>query len=410
MAQAPSSRIRVLVAADAASETVKTLKAIEEVQMVGLASETSDALAQAEELEPDVILVDGVWAKEGAIALIRDLTSRFPASPVVVITPQGEMDYLRQVMLAGARGFITAPFSEAELASTLRQIHELELQKRAHLILKPAPSEKPSKGQLLAVFGPKGGVGRTAIAVNLAIALREVTKKRVVLVDGNLRFGDVDIVLNVRSNYGMLDLLARANELDTELINGVLASHSSGVKVLLASCQMAANQVVPPEQVKKVLAKLQEMFDYVVVDTQPMLDECTLAMLDVADKILVVTTPEMSSLRNTRLFLDMAESLEFAPEKLCLVLNRYHSKSQIKLPDIERIFKRPFLAKVPSDGALAVYSLNRGVPFVISHPRSALAQSLFQLARAIAKGSDQNKRARFAGRRWQGIELAEARR
>jgi len=386
MAKAPSSRIRVLVAADAASKTVETLKAIEEIQIVGIASEASDAFAQAEELKPDVILVDGVWAKEGAIALTCDLASRFPASPVVVITPQGEVDYIRQVMLAGARGFITVPFSDAELLSTLRQIHELELQRRAHLILKPTPLETPVKGQLLIVFGPKGGVGRTVIAANLAIALKEVTKKRVVLVDGNIRFGDVDVVLNVRSNYSIVDLLARANELDTELINGVLAPHSSGIKVLLASYQITANQAVQSERVKKVLAKLQEMFEYIVVDSRPILDECTLAMLDMADRILLVITPEMSSLRNARLFLDVAESLKYAPGKLCLILNRYHSKSQIKLPDIERIFKRQILVKIPSDGALAVYSINRGVPFVISHPRSALAQSLFRLARTIAKG------------------------
>lgn len=381
-----SSRIRVLVIADAASKTVETLKAIEEAQIVGIASEASDALAQAE--EPDVILVDGVEGRAETIALTRDLVSRLPASPIVIITPQGEVDYARQAMLAGARGFVTAPFSDVELMSTLRQIHELELQRRAHLALRPAPSEVPTRGQILVVFGPKGGVGRTVIAANLAVALRKVTEKRVVLVDGNMWFGDIGLVLNVRSSYSILDLLPHADELDAELINGVLAPHSSDIKVLLAPCQIVAKEVVQPEPVKKVLAKLQQMFDYIVVDVQRLLDECTLAMLDVADKVLLVTEPQISSLRNAKLFIEVAESLEYPPGKLNLILNRYGGKGGIKLSDIEEIFKSQILAKITDDTALVVYSINRGVPFVISHPKSAVAQSIFQMARTLSKAAE----------------------
>jgi pilus assembly protein CpaE len=143
--------------------------------------------------------------------------------------------------------------------------------------------------------------------------------------------------------------------------------------------------VIHPAHLSKILARLREMFDYVIVDTWPFLDGSTLAILDIADRILLVLTPELSSLRGAQLFLELARSLEYPPEKLLLALNRYSGKGTINLKDIEESLKYPISIQIPEDEQLVTYSMNQGVPLVTSHRRSAVARHFFQLAKIIAQ-------------------------
>ncbi|HID86076.1 MAG TPA: response regulator [Anaerolineae bacterium] len=387
--KAVAKPLRVLIVAgtvDAYSTTVKTLETLEGAHIVGTASGVSDAITLAEELKPDVVLVDpGLEGAEG-ISLIRDLAFQLPALPVVVVTPHGDLDLAHQAMLAGASGFVTKPFGDGEPLRTLRQIHELALSKGGGLTWGTAqPNGPPSQGQILAVYSPKGGVGRTAVAVNLAVALRMATKKGVVLVDGNVQFGDAGLALNIRSSHNILDLVPRVDELDTELMNSVLARHSSGIRVLLGPFGVEGPDVIHPAHLSKILGRLQEMFDYVVVDTWPFLDGNTLAILDLADRIVLVLTPELSSLRNARLFLELARSLEYPSDKLLLALNRYSDKGPLQLKEIEEHLKLRIPIQIPEDERLVTYSMNRGTPLVTSHRRSAVAHSFFQLAQVIAE-------------------------
>lgn len=386
MMKAPPARIRVLILAEtvnAYTTTVKALETAEGAHIVGIASGISEAVTMAEELGPDVLLVDtGLNGPEG-VAVTRDLAYQLPALPVVVVTPHGDVDLVRQAMLAGASGFVTKPFSDGEPLSTLRQIYDLALSRGRG----PGPAQPdslPAQGQILAVYSPKGGAGRTAIAVNLAVALRMITEGNVVLVDCNVQFGDAGLALNIRSPHTILDLVSRVDDLDTELMNGVLAHHSCGIRVLLGPAGVEVPDVIHPTHLSKILARLQDMFDYVVVDTWPFLDRNTLTILDMADKILLVLTPELSSLRNTRLFLDLARSLEYPAEKLFLTLNHYSGKGVLKLKDIEENLKRRISIQIPEDERLVTYSMNQGVPLVTSHRRSAVARHFFQFAKVIA--------------------------
>jgi pilus assembly protein CpaE len=389
MMQAPPGRIRVLILAEtvnAYTTTVKVLETEEGAQLVGIASGVSEAVTMAEELGPDVILVDAGLDASHGISLTRDLASQLPALPVVVVTPHGDVDLVHQVMLAGARGFVTKPFNDGEPLKTLRQIYGLTLSRGGALILGPAqPSPPPTQGQILAVYSPKGGVGRTAIAVNLAVALRMVTKGSIVLVDCHVQFGDVGLALNIRSPHNILDLVPHVDELDSELLNIVLARHSSGIKVLLGPFGVEVPDVIHPTHLGKILTRLQEVFDYVVVDTWPFLDGNTLTVLDAADRILLVLTPELSSLRNVRLFLDLAKSLEYPVEKLLLTLNRYSEKGALRVRDIEDNLKYSVPLQITEDEQLVTYSMNQGVPLVTSHRRSAVADSFLQLANHIAQ-------------------------
>ena len=302
--------------------------------------------------------------------------------PIIMLSARAQVADKVEGLKAGADEYVTKPVDAEEMVARVGAL----LKRRASSVHKLAPDQVPDKGQILAVYGPKGGVGRTVVAINLAVALRKVAKKEVVLVDANMRLGDVGFILNAPSQYGIVELVARADDLDTGLIGDVLVAHSLGIKILGGSSRFTSNGSVEIAPLEKVFAKLREMFAYVVVDLSPVLDECARAILGMADKIVLVTTPEISSLRNVQLFFEREESLNYAPDSLLVVLNRYDLNVGTKVKDIEKIVRSKIASKIPSDGELMVSSLEEGVPVVVSHPRKPVAKSLLQLAEMIAKG------------------------
>ncbi len=245
-------------------------------------------------------------------------------------------------------------------------------------------------GKVLAVYSPKGGVGRTTIAVNLALALVQLSDRRVVLVDGNLTFGDVGVMLNLPPTRTISDLIPYTNQLDEELINTILATHSSGLRVLLAPPKPELADLVSPEHMSLILARLRELFDYVVVDTMTTLNDVTLAILDAADKVLVVTTPEIPAIKNVRSFLDTAAALGYPAEKLELILNRADASPGINIAEIEATLGRRFIARINSGGLSVVEAANRGTPVVLSDPGGEAAQGIYSLVKALVPEATRN--------------------
>ncbi len=245
-------------------------------------------------------------------------------------------------------------------------------------------------GKVLAVFSPKGGVGRTTIAVNLAVAIAQLSDGRVVLVDGNLTFGDVGVMLNLPPTRTISDLIPYTNQLDEDLIDTILATHSSGVRVLLAPPKPELADLVSPEHMGLILARLRELFDYVVVDTMTTLNDVTLAILDTADKVLVVTTPEIPAIKNVRSFLDTAAALGYPAEKIELILNRADASPGINIGEIETTLGRRFIARINSGGLSVVEAANRGTPVMVSDPGGEVAQGIYGLVKALVPEATRN--------------------
>jgi len=330
---------------------------------------------------PQVILVSRQSADEDALSLIEEAATSLPRSATVVLAEREEVDFIQRALLVGARGFLLRPFTGAELCEGVRRIHRFEAERISRLAQGGEEELVSTPGEILAVFSPKGGVGCTTIATNLAVALHQ-GGQRVVLVDGSLQFGDIPVVLNIHARSSIVSLVDR-EQIDAELLARALVPHSSGVKVLLGPSELVEADAPYPEAVARVLTALQEQFDYVVVDTWPFIDDTTLTILDMADRILLVTTPEMAALRGVRLFLEMTDALGYPASKLLMVLNRCMSAFGIGAAEIEQNIRYKIGVNIPSDGQLVTRALNRGVPLMISDPTSRVARSIAQLAQLI---------------------------
>jgi pilus assembly protein CpaE len=347
----------------------------------------------AAKLLPDIVLMDINMPEMDGIAATELLTARVPTSSVVMMSVQGEADYLRRSMLAGAREFLVKPFSSDELTASIRQVHAREREKMGRMAARavdrtPAAAREP--GRVVAVFSPKGGVGRTTIAVNTAVAAASEPGCDVVLVDGSFQFGDVGVLLNLNPRNKSIAELVPELEAggDPDSLDTFVITHSTGVRVLLAPPSPEMAELVTPAAIRRVLEVLRAKSDLVVVDCAAAFSDSTLAILDVADVILTVLTLEITSIKNMRLFLEVTEQLGYPPEKMELVLNRADSALGIRVADVEHSIGRKVDHTVVSDGRCVVYALNRGVPFFVSNREAQVSQDILRLARALLGASE----------------------
>lgn len=376
------------------------------VHLAGMARETAE-LGRFMSAEPDIVLLDVGIDPVEIPATIRQVLDFSPRCQVVLTAaPNAQFD-LARAMLAGARGVIHKPLNATELLGIIHDVFESEqLRLRRLDDLAKQSSGQGRGGEVITVFSPKGGVGCTTIASNLAVALANITKARVALVDFSLQFGDVAVLLNLHSSHGIHELMRNLDDLDANILDDVMVKHSSGVRVLLPPPSLDLVEEVATDGMTAVIKALRKNFDFVVVDTWHSIEDAILAVMDLSSTLLLVTTPEVPALRNTRRLLDLIRDRPDLRGKVQIVVNRYPSKSAVGMKEIEHSLGLKPIGMIPSDGHLITTSINEGVTF-LSKP-SAAASSVVQLANFLAqprmareqpvRGEDKKKSTRFFNR------------
>ena len=390
--------IRVVIVDDIVEtrdHLAKLLSFESDITVTGSVGSGQEALNVATQTPVDVLLLDINMPGMDGIATAEQLSLRVPGAQIIMMSVQGEPDYLRRAMLAGAREFLVKPFSSDELAASIRNVHERERQKmdRVASTRPAAPTNghvEPAQthnGQVVTFFSPKGGVGRTTLAVNFAVAAKAELGKKVALVDGGLQFGDVGVLLNLNpKNQSIADVAREMATGDLETLETTLVDHSTGVRVLMAPPSPEMAELVGPDHVSKIVNELRRTHDLVVVDCSPLLQDVTLAFLDASDIVLTVLTLEITNIKNIRQFLALVEQLGYPEGKVLLLLNRADSGYGIRLNDVESSIGRKISHSVVSDGRTVVYALNRGVPFVVSARTTRVAEDIVKLAKTIVGG------------------------
>ena len=258
-----ADQIRVLIVDDipeTRDHLTKLLGFESDIEVVGAAASGREALEMAGKLTPDVVLMDINMPDMDGITATEQLAATVPTAAVVMMSVQGEADYLRRSMLAGAREFLVKPFSSDELTASIRQVYSRERDKASRMASVPrrrrrapggggAATERGRRraGPVVAVFSPKGGVGRTTIAVNLAVAAATELGKKVVLVDGSFQFGDVGVLLNLNpKNKSIADLVPELEAGELESLDTFVINHSAGIRVLLAPPTPEMAELITP--------------------------------------------------------------------------------------------------------------------------------------------------------------------
>ena len=378
-----------------------------DLEVAGVAGSGEDAIKLSMELRPDVIVMDINMPGMDGVQAAEIISQRLPTSPIIMMSVHGEADQLKRAISAGAREFLVKPFSGDEFATSIRRVYERELGRQTEFQASlPVTTQAASQvidgeHEVIAVFSPKGGAGRTTIATNLAVALHRETGARVCLMDANLQFGDVGVLLNLNPKNKSIADAVESGEPDGDIIDSVVIEHSTGIRVLLAPPAPEGADLVTPAFMRKIIEHLRAVNDYVVIDLPSGLSDHTLAVMDAADTIVVLTALEITTIKNVRLFLEVAEQLDYGRSKIRLVINRADAAQGIRIPDVEASVRRPIDGTIVSDGRLSVLAVNRGVPFVVSHPDSVLSRDVANLARTLAgqtgAAQDQpNKRGLFA--------------
>ncbi len=396
-------RIRLLIVDDI-EETRENLRKLlsfdTDIEVVGSAGSGFEAVEKVGQLQPHIVLMDINMPGMDGITAVEKVLEVEPATQVIMLSVQGETDYLRRAMTAGAWDFLTKPASGSELISTIRRVYDkgkdLRAARRAAGVAGPAAlGEERKRGEVVAVFGPKGGVGCTLIAVNLAIALQQLaeSQQKVALMDADLQFGDVGVMLNLQASRSVADLVPRIGELDSDMLSSVMTAHGSGIKVLLAPPHPVAAEglmtaVVPGDgsgnrsAPEAILNMMRQDFDIIVVDVWSWLEDVALTVFDVAALIVLVVMPNIPAIKNARLFLEVASKLDYPMEKVALVVNGIDRHQGIQVEQIEKAMI-PVVAQIPLDERAALAATNRGVPFVMGDRDRPISQSIFQLAQFV---------------------------
>lgn len=347
------------------------------------------AVSRPDELEqaiaqhnPIVVIVSANFAGIATLSLVERLSVRVPLQ-IIVLLPSDDPSLVRRFVRAGAFDALPIDVLSKELASSVRDAIQ-----RAHkLQASMVPTKRDIElGRIITLYGPKGGVGTSLLATNLAVVLAIKIPEPCIIVDLNLQFGTVDMLLNLQPETTIASLAQRfQRELDWEDLSPFLLTHpDSGLKVLAAPSRPELAELVTPFIIEKVLQVLKSHFAFIIIDTPSSLQDTTLTALDASDYIIIVTSLDLLAVRNTKLVLEMFQKL-YPVERIKIVLNRSNVRFGGLSPEqVEDTLGMSILARIPSDGQVAVTSLNEGVPFVLSASNTALSQSLFQLAAAIS--------------------------
>jgi pilus assembly protein CpaE len=366
---APTDQVRLLVIEDVpqvAQYIRGLLNSQTQIKLLDVVTEGGKALAQIQQLRPDLVLVDALLhGRVKGLALVEQIKREGLGIPVIVLTvPQNPVGVDPE---RGVHGVLAMPFSGFDLVTRVQQVRQ-----------DYAAATAKAGSRVISVFAPKGGVGKTTLAFNLACALGQL-EQRTVLVDGSLQFGDLRALLKVPVDAPSILDLPTDRIAESDLAD-VLWRDPSGIDILLAPPRVEMSEMVTSRDLDKILSLLRRVYDVVVIDMSPAVSDLNLAFLDGSDTILEIVTFDSTTIHNTIAVADTFRMIGYPPTKVRYIVNRADSAGGIEVEQLANALGRIPEHTVVSDGPLVVRSNNEGVPFVLANPGAPISQNVIQIA------------------------------
>ena len=369
----------------------KLLAGIEEAAVVGESGYGPEAVTMVEQCHPEVAVLGMEEPIARPMRTMEALQLSFPDLSIIVVSSLSDRDHLRKAMLAGAKDYLVKPVSAGALEESLLTVYMAK--KRYKTAKSDSDGAGVRQGDLVMVFGTKGGIGKTVLATNLAISLATNTKARVALVDLDLQMGNVATMLDMVPDRDIGDIARSIDGMRTEELQSMLVPHSSGVMVLPACRYVEDADGITEKQVRATLSMLARIYDYVIIDSPPHFEESVIGAMDLSTLVLLVSSVEVPCLKNTKLFLNVANSLQFSQDKLKLVLNNLNNSLKLQNSEVEKLLEYPVFWQVPYDTTVHK-AVREGQPFVMTSPGARVSRSLNDLSRLIS-GANKPKNGLF---------------
>lgn len=355
------------------------------------AGELTDKLADG---RPAVVVFGPSLADQAGFVAVRTLAEEHPEIGVVLVAEELTTELLQLALRAGVRDALTLAESETTLGASVERVGRAMVA----LAARPGAERAVRPGRVIVSFSTKGGVGKSILATNLSVALAQRSARPVVLVDADLQFGDVAVLLGIPPERTVVDAAAAIDSEDPDLMRQLVMRHpASGLLVLPAPVEPSTADQVKPEQMIAVVEALKMIAGHVVIDMPPHFDDFVLALIDVADEVLLVASLDIPSIKNLKVGMQTLDLLSLAGPKLKLVLNRANARVKLDVKEVERALGLEAKYPIPSDIAVP-QAVNRGVPVVLDSPRSPAARALEQIAESVLglpNGNDLAQRRRW---------------
>jgi pilus assembly protein CpaE len=347
-----------------------------ELTVVAQAGTAEEAILLARKYVPDVILMDVNLPGVDGLVAAEEIHAEMPHVAIVMMSVQSDQECLQRIIASGIRCFLPKPFTGEELMSA---IHNVQNEKHVN---NPNALTTKKSCKVISVFSTKGGIGKTTIAANLAVALAAKSNE-VGVIDADLHFGDMALFLDLLPRVTIADLAGQP-EVNPNIISEYLTAYKEyGVKVLTAPVHPEQAELITVAKIQKIIKNMRDMFQYVIIDTAPLLNDVMLSILEASDIVLIISSLDLPAIKNVKLCLEMMESQQYSHDKVKVILNRANSECGMDLSEVKEILQCDLLAALPSDGKLVVSSVNKGIPFVISTPQADISRNIFSLAHRI---------------------------
>ena len=360
-----------------------SLKKLDDFQLADSTDNVENWILALREQRPEIVLVEYESNGKANKKLLDEISLQFPRISIVAILPDDDPSRAQEALLNGARAFIVQPIKKAELRYTLERVREFQSREVRGSSTESAALETSGEYRTYAVFSPRGGVGSSIIATNLALALKQNSSGNVLLVDGKQYFGHLDMMLNLQARNSIGDLIPFAQRLDSELVTEIVSVHSSGLHVLPSPTSFEDSQALRPDSLYSIIQSLQTMYSYIVIDAGSALTENAVTLMDSAFRVILPITPELASLHNAREFLEIGQSLNFPDDKVLLVLNRSDMKDGVRAKQIEDALPLKLFSTIPEDSRAVLRSVNQGVPLFVKNVKSSTSKALDEMSKKL---------------------------
>ena len=358
------SKIKILIADDI-EETRNVIKKIlnlenEFFEIVGEASNGEEVLKLLPMVKPDIVLMDINMPVLNGLEATEKITDLFPAVTVIIMSVQAESEYLKKAMFHGAKEYIIKPFNYEVLVNTIISTYEKYKDK---VISGSKFEDGHGNAKIMTYFSSKGGVGKSILALNSAVALSKDFHKKTLLIDLDLQFGDISMLVNQYAQKTILDVIEDGQLDSYENIKPYLYGFNDNLHILFAPTKPEAAEYIGKDSIEKMMKILKKHYDVIIIDTGINFNDSTLYILDLSETVLFVATMEIVALKNTKLGLGVMQSLGYDKDKVKLIINNFTTKYGISKAEVEGAFKDGIFAMIPEEQKTVSISVNKGQPF-----------------------------------------------